>query len=246
MLEETKNLETLYQDLHYNFQDEQLINQALTHKSYAHENQNENIPNNERLEFLGDAVLDLIISDLLMERFPLLSEGGLSRIRAGLVSESGLSKIAVSMDLGKYLYIGKGEVLTGGRQKSSILSDALEAVFAAVYLDSRDNYGLDSVREVIVKLFEEHIPKEFGAFNFRDFKTELQEYVQKKFHTVTVYQLVNEEGPDHQKTFEVSVKIMDKEYGRGVGMSKKQAEQSAAEKAIMFFKENENKKDIKH
>ena len=224
-------LDELLNKLGYQFENQDLLRQALTHKSHV----NEKNVNNERLEFLGDAVLDLVISELLMTQFPDLPEGGLSKIRAGLVNESGLNKIATSIDLGKHLFMGKGEEMTGGRSKSSLLADAMEALFAAIYTDSKDAYGLQKTRDVIENLFNAEIPKTLESFSSIDFKTELQEYVQKHFRLLATYELINEFGPDHQKEFEMAVVIGPHEYGRGKGMSKKQAEQAAARQAHEFF-----------
>ncbi|MGK5090644.1 ribonuclease III [Deltaproteobacteria bacterium TL4] len=220
--------EILCQKLQYQFTNGSLLQQALTHKSHSHDKQ----LNNERLEFLGDAVLDLVISELLMKNFPRVSEGDLSKIRASLVNEAGLNKIAQSIDLGTFLLMGKGEELTGGRSKSSLLADAIEAIIAAIYIDSRDQKGLDSVRQVITLLFQSEIPKNLDDFSVRDYKTELQEYVQKHYRSLATYELLYECGPDHQKEFEMAVMIDGKEYGKGRGMSKKQAEQVAAQQAI--------------
>ena len=225
------NFGPLCQQIGYQFNDIDLLHQACTHKSYVNEQSEEAGGDNERLEFLGDAVLDLVISDHLMERFPQLPEGGLTKLRAGLVSETGLSKIAEAIGLGQYLFLGKGEVLTGGREKKSILSSSLEALIAAIYVDTREE-GLYTVQQVIHRLFENEIPRDTASFFSRDFKSELQEYVQKKFHAITTYKVFNASGPDHQKEFEVMVIIDEKEQGRGKGASKKQAEQLAAKAAL--------------
>lgn len=236
---EQKDFEKLCSILKYEFKNKDLLRQALTHKSYTSDKSSKSDTNNERLEFLGDAVLDLVISEMLMERFLNLSEGGLSKFRASLVNEAGLTRVANSIGLGKFLLMGKGEELTGGRKKASLLADAMEAVFAAVYLDSREKKGLKSVATVIRQLFEPEIPDAVESFSSRDYKTELQEYIQKRYRTLVTYELVGESGPDHQKEFEMSVRIQNKEYARGKGMSKKQAAQSAAQKALdLFQKEN--------
>lgn len=231
------NFEPLCQQLGYTFSDQRLLEQALTHKSYANEFSRDRSCDNERFEFLGDAVLSLVISELLMQQFPDMSEGGLSKTRATLVSEPGLTRVARNINLGEYLFIGKGEDRTGGRNKSSILSDALEALLAAIYLDSPHAEKIDQVTRVIETLFSEEIPKAQTQLPSHDFKTELQEYSQKRFRSLSTYQLVGESGPDHQKEFEVVVAVNDVIYGEGTGMSKKQAEQSAAKVALEYLKE---------
>lgn len=228
------NFAPLCQKIGYFFRDAELLQQACTHKSYVNEQAIKEGQDNERLEFLGDAVLDLVISELLMERFPKLPEGGLTKLRAALVSESGLSKIAEALELGQYLLLGRGEELTGGRQKKSILSSSFEALIAAIYMDTRQE-GIFPVQTVIHKLFQNEIPQEATAFLSHDFKTELQEHVQKRLHTTASYQLSKISGPDHQKEFEVIAMIAGKEYGRGEGSSKKQAEQLAAKEALKTF-----------
>ncbi len=225
------NFEPLCKKIGYSFKNPHLLRQACTHKSYVNEQSIEGELDNERLEFLGDAVLDLVISDLLMARFPGLSEGGLTKLRANLVSETGLSKIAQSIDLGAYLLLGRGEELTAGRQKNSILSSSLEALIAAIYTDARQE-GLLPVKKVVYHLFEQEIPVAVDSFPSHDSKSELQEYAQKNFQAIVIYQLHNTFGPEHQKEFEVVAMIDEKEYGRGRGSSKKQAEQLAAREAL--------------
>ena len=225
------NFEPLCQKIGYSFKNTNLLRQACTHKSYVNEQAPEGEEDNERLEFLGDAVLDLVISDLLMARFPDLSEGGLTKIRANLVSEAGLSKIALSIDLGVYLLLGKGEEMTGGRQKKSILSGSLEALIAALYIDTRQE-GLLPVQKVVHHLFKEEIPAKVDFYSPHDAKTDLQEFVQKNLHASVIYKLLSTFGPEHQKEFEVVATIDEKEYGRGSGSSKKQAEQQAARVAL--------------
>ena len=189
--------------------------------------------NNEKLEFLGDAVLDMAISELLMDRFPELDEGGLSKFRASLVNEDGLAHIARKMDLGKCLRMGKGEDLSGGREKSSLLADALEAVFAAIYLDSRKAGGFSKVSKIINDLYSDELPDKVDSFISRDYKSELQEVVQKSLNLPANYELINQFGPDHQKEFEMVVKVEERILGRGRGFSKKQAGQAAAQDALV-------------
>ena len=223
----------LCERLDYQFENPNILRQALTHKSYLPNDSEENFGNNERIEFLGDAVLDLVISEMLMQEFPELDEGGLSKFRASLVSESGLCKQAIALELGDCLLLGRGEELTGGRGKNSLLSDTFEAVMAAIYLDSREKYGLKEISRVIQKMFLPNLPENAEGYITRDYKSELQEYVQKLTGFPSTYELVAETGPDHQKEFTMAVFVRDKEYGRGIGASKKLASQLAAEKALV-------------
>ncbi len=212
--------------LGYSFSNHELLQQAITHRSYANEHASEGILDNERLEFLGDAVLDLLIGHHLMVKFPTLSEGELSMTRAQMVSEVGLTKVARELKLGQWLRLGNGEEQSGGRDKPSILSDALEAVVAALYLDG----SLEAARNLVRLRFEPHTPDRPGIGS--DFKTRLQELVQREFKTAPVYELVGSSGPDHDKLFEVALIVEDKEFSRGSGRSKKAAEQEAAEHGL--------------
>ncbi|HIL87145.1 MAG TPA: ribonuclease III [Deltaproteobacteria bacterium] len=235
------DLDRFAKRLGHRFQHPELLEQALTHKSVPSETDGHVQPNNERLEFLGDAVLDLLVSELLMERFPDLDEGGLSKFRASLVNESRLSGIATQLDLGRYLRLGRGEEMTGGRKKPSLLADALEAVVAAVYLDNRSEGSIERTAQVVELLFEEGIPKDSSAFISRDYKSELQELAQKLLGTMCVYELMDEQGPDHEKEFEMAVLINDREYGRGRGASKKEASQAAAQVALTQMQQESRK-----
>ena len=219
--------------IQYQFKDEELLHLALTHKSFTEFESKTGERNNEKLEFLGDAVLDMAISELLMERFPELDEGGLSKFRASLVNEDGLAHIARKMELGNSLRMGKGEDLSGGREKSSLLADALEAVFAAIYLDSRKTDGFFRVSKIISDLYDEELPEQVDSFISRDYKSELQEYVQRNLNLPANYELINQFGPDHQKEFEMVVKVEERILGRGRGFSKKQAGQAAAQEALI-------------
>ena len=224
--------QSLCKRLGYQFNNPTILRQALTHKSYLPSEKHKSNSNNERLEFLGDAVLDLVISEMLMKKFPDLEEGGLSKFRASLVSESGLKKQAQALDIGTCLLLGKGEEITGGRKKTSLLADTFEAVIAAIYIDSREKYGITQVKQVIQDLFLPHLPNDAEDYITRDYKSELQEYVQKIFGISSTYELVEEVGPDHEKEFTMAVFIKEKEFGRGSGTSKKLASQFAAEKAL--------------
>jgi len=227
-----KGCQRLCDQIDYHFRDEELLELALTHKSFTEFESKTGERNNEKLEFLGDAVLDMAISELLMERFPELDEGGLSKFRASLVNEDGLAHIARKMKLGDSLRMGKGEDLSGGREKPSLLADALEAVLAAIYLDSRKTEGFSRVSKIIYDLYHEELPEQVDSFISRDYKSELQEFVQKNLNLPANYELVNQFGPDHQKEFEMVVKVEERILGRGRGFSKKQAGQAAAQDAL--------------
>lgn len=204
-----------------------LARQALTHRSWVNENPGAGIGDNERLEFLGDAVLDLAVSERLMARFPDAPEGTLSRLRAALVDEENLSSIARAIDLGSLLFLGKGEAASGGRSKSSLLADAFEAVMAAVYLQG----GLRAVFRVVDRLFGESFARAEAGEVDRDYKTRLQEEAQRRLLGPPVYRVVEERGPDHEKTFVVEVKVGDAVF-RAEGRSKKAAEQLGAREAL--------------
>jgi ribonuclease-3 len=203
------------------------LRNALTHKSFLNENPAPDRFDNERLEFLGDAVLDLAISHLLMEEFPQRSEGELSKTRAQIVSEAGLSEVAEAVSLGEWLFLGRGEEQTGGRHKPSLLADACEAVIAAVYLDG----GFDAALAVARRLFGERVRTAFDPGG-TDFKTRLQERAQSAHRLQPRYVVVGSQGPDHDKTFEVALSIGEREIARASGKSKKEAEQRAAERGL--------------
>ena len=224
----------LQDSIGYTFVDLNHLILALTHKSYAHEN---NIDDNERLEFLGDAILQFIISDHLVREYPELPEGMLSKFRSVLVSEKGLSVIAGKLELGTYLQIGKGEESTGGRDKKSILADALEALISAIYLDSRTEFGVEKTKEVVLKLFHEDIIVAEKTFSTVDYKTDIQEYVQKNKLGELSYQVIEEIGPDHDKEFVTALMVSDQVVGVGRGKSKKMSEQNAAVDAFDKIKE---------
>jgi ribonuclease-3 len=212
--------------LGYRFGDRQLLEQALRHASWCNEHAAEKLEDNERFEFLGDAVLDLVVGHQLMKRFPQLREGELSVTRAQVVSETGLSEVASQLGIGAWIVLGKGEERSGGRGKPSILADCFEAIVAAVYLDG----GFDAARIMVERLLAERIENvEFKGFY--DFKTRLQELSQARLKATPTYRVVNELGPDHDKRFVVAVTIGDDEWARAVGKSKKEAEQMAAAEA---------------
>lgn len=221
-------LENLQENLGYRFRDESLLRGALYHSSYANEHRNENIVSNERLEFLGDAVLGFVSAEFLYSRFPHAPEGELTRIRAALVREESLFEVAQALQLGECLMLGKGEESGGGRQRPSILADCTEAVFAAVYLDG----GMDCARDLIHRVLLSKGDIEVAESRRRDYKTELQELVQRKPHQVLRYELVGQSGPDHAKVFTVAVLLNGEPIGEGSGHSKKEAEQASARAAL--------------
>lgn len=219
-------MKTLETKLGYQFQNPKLLDHALTHSSYANEHHLGSISSNERLEFLGDSVLGMIVADHLYRTFPDLPEGDLTRIRANLVCEGSLVLVAKEWDLGRYLKLGKGENACGGRSRPSILADAVEAVLAAVFLDG----GLAHDRDIIQRFLLDRMEQVNRAS--RDHKTYLQELVQRKSGQVLSYELIGEAGPDHNKTFQMQVLLNGQPIGQGTGHSKKEAEQAAANAAI--------------
>lgn len=225
--ERIKKLESLARKLSIKINNLQIFNQALIHSSYAHE-QKESIGYNEKLEFLGDAVLNLVTSEYLYQKFPEANEGILSKLRARIVSEPVLSMNARQMDIGQYLLLGRGEDSTGGRDRDSILANTFEAIIGAIYLDS----GLDEAYKFII----EHMESEMNACNISDYKSQLQEYTQVKIKKIPVYRVVDEIGPEHEKIFDVELLIDNVVCGRGKGRSKKQAEQLAAQMALEKIK----------
>ncbi len=222
-----KKIEILEKQLNYTFKDKSLIIEALTHKSYKQPY------DNERLEFLGDAVLDLIVGEYLFTKFRKSDEGKLSKIRASLVNETGFDKLARALRLGDYILLSNAEENNGGREKSSLLSNAFEAVMGAIYLEA----GLDVVSVIAIDLIESNHEEISLDSLFRDFKTTLQELTQARFGITPEYIVMASRGPDHLKEFEVAVLIEGKEYARAVGKSKKIAQQIAAEEAVSMLKE---------
>lgn len=215
----------------YRFTNPSLLTEALTHKSYVNERREPGRKHNERLEFLGDAVLSLVVSDYLAKRYPELSEGALSKLKAKLVSETPLANAARRLDLGTHLKLGRGEELSNGRAKASLLADAFEAVIAAVYLDG----GIEVSRNFIIEALTDelrHIDVLQGKPGGDDYKTRFQEWCQKQYELLPRYVIVRETGPDHQKVFDVEVRVNDRVFGIGRGYSKKEAEQEAAQRAL--------------
>ena len=221
-----KKIDTLEEKLGYEFKDKNLIIEALTHKSYKQPY------DNERLEFLGDAVLDLVVGEYLFFKFRTSDEGKLSKIRASLVNETGFDKLARALSLGDYILMSNAEDNNGGREKSSLLSNAFEAIMGAVYLEA----GLKKVEEITVRLIEENHEEISLDSLFRDYKTTLQELTQARFGITPEYKVLASRGPDHQKEFEVGVFIEGKEYARAIGKSKKIAQQEAAKEAVAMLK----------
>lgn len=231
--EEKVELKLFEKKLGYRFRHKHLLKIALTHKSYANEQRLSPAEHNERFEFLGDAVLELVVSDLLMEQYPDSPEGDLSKIRAAMVNEKTLANVARAHNLGDYLYLGKGEDKGEGRTKPSLLSDALEAVLGAIYLDRGIKRAYKVIEKIASELFDQLGTEGF----YKDYKTLLQENVQTLYKTIPKYRLMHESGPDHDKTFEVHLFVKGKKMGVGIGKSKKGAEQKAAQKALSFLKE---------
>lgn len=203
-----------------------LYEQAMTHSSFAHEKGHRRL-HNERIEFLGDAVLELIISDYLYEKYPNLPEGKLTKLRADLVCEASLACLAFTLNLGQYLRLGRGEIVGGGASRPSLLGDAIEALIGALYLD----LGMEVCRTNILKLYQPILQELQEGVLRRDYKTLLQEFSQARFSVTPVYRIVNESGPDHNKIFEAEVLMTTDPVGSGQGRSKKEAEQAAAKEA---------------
>jgi len=221
-----KKIEILEKKLDYKFLDEKLIIEALTHKSYKQPY------DNERLEFLGDAVLDLVVGEYLYKKFNKSDEGNLSKIRASLVNEAGFDKLARVLGLGDYIFLSSAEENNGGREKPSLLANAFEAVMGAIYLES----GLQMVDKIAIKLIEENYDEISLDSLFKDYKTTLQELTQARFGVTPQYDVVASRGPDHLKEFEVAVLIEDVEYARAIGKSKKIAQQESAKVAVKLLK----------
>lgn len=217
----------LEQRLGYKFKDEELLKEALTHKS------SKKPYSNERLEFLGDAVLDLVVGEYLFLEFKDLAEGEMSKLRAALVNESSFAKMACNVGVGEGLFLSPAEEHNGGRSKPSLLSDAFEAIIGAIYLES----GLDVARDIFLKLLKQNYPDINLKLLTKDYKTRLQEITQAKYGVVPRYDLISAIGPDHKKEFEVALFLNDEELSRAKGSSKKQAQQEAAKFALKFFEQ---------
>ncbi|MBI4041032.1 MAG: ribonuclease III [Deltaproteobacteria bacterium] len=221
----TSHLETA---IGYQFNNMNLLEKALVHKSYAFEAMTDSEGHNERMELLGDAVLDLVITDLLLKQFPEKMEGELSKLRASIVNEAQLATLAQNFDLGSSLLLGKGEERTHGRNKKSILADTYEALIAAVYLDG----GFETAFQMISSHFRAILLRAATEDIDRDYKTRLQEFIQIRYKTIPHYRVTKELGPDHNKVFHVSVSVSKKTLAFGSGKNKKEAEQQAAKSAL--------------
>lgn len=220
--------------LAYDFKDKDLIKTAITHTSFANEARGR-VDHNERLEFLGDSVLSLSVSEFIYKTYPKLPEGSMTKLRAGVVSEFTLAKIAKSMGLGKYLRLGKGEQINGGRHRDSILADAFEAIIAAIYLDG----GLEPAKEFVISCLADSIKSLSKSNGSWDSKTLLQELLQVSNKADIRYEIIAEDGPDHNKSFTAQISNNGKIIGTGQGKSKKEAEQMAAYNALKKINEEE-------
>ena len=220
----------LQKTLKYEFNNLNLLNKALTHKSYANE---VSLPlkNNERFEFLGDSVLDLIVSNYMIFEYGNMAEGSLSKIRAAVVNESCLAKLAKDINLGNYLFLGKGEDLSGGREKPSILANTYEALVGAIFCDS----DFQSVSKVFLQFLVKEIHKYKDVCSFEDYKSDLQEFTQNRLGCIPSYKMIAEKGPSHDKQYIIKAIVQNKEFGVGSGRSKKEAEQIAAKEALEYF-----------
>ncbi|MCQ2451257.1 MAG: ribonuclease III [Clostridia bacterium] len=223
-------MDLLENSIGYKFNNKNLLKNALYHSSYANEMKN-GITSNERLEFLGDSVLSLIVSDYIYANFKKMPEGELTRLRAALVCEKALCKYSREINLGDYLMLGKGEDKRGGREKDSILADAFEAVLAAIYLDG----GIEPARKHVMRFVLNELKNNFEVDFQKDYKTELQEIIQKNPEESVTYILKSESGPDHDKVFTIQVCLNSNVIGEGTGKSKKQAEQMAAKQALSLM-----------
>ncbi len=232
-----RQLNALQNKIRVKFKDKSLLNRAMVHRSYVNESANNKIQDNERLEYLGDSVLGLVVNEYLYKRFEEYPEGDLAKIKSAAVSETTLAKVALEMNLGSFLLMGKGEEQSGGRGRSSILANSLEAVIGAIYLDS----GLKESRRFILSLLKKDIERIDSMTYLRDPKTTLQEFVQKKYKERPVYEVVEERGPDHKREFVVRLLINSKEAARGVGSSKRKAEMYAAEFVLKKINEGGGK-----
>jgi len=221
-------LKELENKLNIKFGNQNLLRRALTHKSFANENSDLNIKDNERLEFLGDSVLSIVVSEYIFLKLPDLPEGELTKIRARIVCEASLSEAAKSIKLGDFIMLGRGEELTGGRERPSILADGFEAVLAAIYLDG----SFSRVKKFILDIMGDKINNAINGDLLLDYKTKLQEKIQAKTRKKLSYHIYKEKGPDHNKTFYVEVRLDKKILGKGKGSNKKEAEQAAAKVAM--------------
>ncbi len=226
-----KKLET---SLQYTFKNKKLITQAFCHISLVNEQKKPVIDSNERLEFLGDAVLQIVVSELLYKKYPKMLEGDLSKLRASLVCEGSFAEIAKDLSLDKYIRMSRGEMLAKGFERESILADAFEAVIGAIFLDSGSDINI--AKKVITKIIEPKITKDKISLKNWDYKTKLQEVVQAYSQVPVIYSIISDEGPDHDKTFVAEVHHEGKFLGTGEGKTKKEAEQNSAKEALRKLK----------
>jgi ribonuclease-3 len=226
-MEETKDLKELQKKVGYKFSNPKLLKKSLIHRSYGNEHWEYRKINNERLELLGDAVLDLIVTEYLYKNFNKSTEGELAKLKSMIVSEPILAQISRELGIGEYLLLSKGEELTGGRDRASILGDVFESLLGAIYLDS----DFDTVKKVGLKHLRDKMDNIDQNEDLIDYKTILQEYSQRKYKKIPVYEVVKEVGPDHRKNFEIVVRIKNEVAGSGIGKNKKSAEQLAAKNA---------------
>ncbi|MBW2029040.1 MAG: ribonuclease III [Deltaproteobacteria bacterium] len=227
-----KTFDRLCKRLGYEFKDRELLEQAFRHSSYVNETGSEGLEDNERLEFLGDAVLDLAIGHILMDLFEDATEGELTKVRSFVVNERGLCNMARALDLGEYLFLGRGEEASNGREKPSILADTMEALLGALYLDG----GFEKTKEIIRELFVPVIREIQSETAVSDYKSLIQEYTQEVYKTRPEYRLVQEKGPAHEKTFKVALKMNGQVLAEAEGRSKKEAEQKAAKEAFLCLR----------
>lgn len=223
-----KELRSLEQLMHVRFRQLALLDQALSHSSFVNEIPKQNGLHNEKLEFLGDAVLELVISRELYDSYPSYLEGELTKLRAAVVRKATLAKIAKRIGIGPYMRLGKGEEIGGGRKRNSLLADAIEAVIGALFLDG----GLNAARKFILEHFREEIDRLDHDRHKMDYKSILQEITQSRFQTLPKYTIISESGPPHDRTYKVLISISNEPYGTGTGHNKKEAQQEAARIAL--------------
>ncbi|CAM3171196.1 ribonuclease III [Streptobacillus felis] len=222
------DFEELMSKINYTFKNKKLLLEALTHSSYVNEHNSPNIKDNERLEFLGDSVMDLITTEYIFTKNLNSTEGELSKFKSKIISETVFATISRDLDLGNYIFLSNSENISGGRERNSVLGDVFEALIGAIYLDS----DYPTTREIVIKLLDSKIKNLDQIEWVSDYKSALQEITQLKFKVTPIYTVVKEDGPDHDKTFEVEVSVEDKVFGKGVAKSKKMAEKIAAKQAI--------------
>lgn len=229
----TNAIQALEKSLKYTFKDKQILIKALSHSSFSNELKSKNIKSecNERLEFFGDSILSLIVSEYLYTNYPDLPEGELSKVRAGTVCEKALAKFAKEISLGNYLFLGHGEEITNGRERASILADAFEALLAAMYIDG----GIEPIKSFLLPFTTEEIKDIITRGNTKDYKSMLQQFVQQEHGDVLEYKLVNESGPAHDRIFETNAYLNNNIIGKGIGKSKRESEQNAAKEALALF-----------